>query len=338
MSQHKPGGKSNATGAARAEARANIAFVKYWGRADDARNLPLNDSISLTLDRLVTTTTIEFAPALDADEFLLNGGAATPAETARASRHLDHLRALAGTKTRARIVSENAFTTAGGLASSASGFAALTVAAAGALGLDLDARELSRIARLGSGSASRSLFGGFVRWRAGNDRESVAEPIVPMGHWDLRDVIVVVEAGRKKTGSADGHSLARTSPFLTGRLDSLPGTLSAVERGIRERDLAIMGPAIEAEALSMHAVMMTSNPSLLYWTPDTVRMLLAVRDFREERIPTWMTLDAGPNPHLICEAGTVPRLLSRLKEMGFGGEHVLVCGPGEGPKVDRLQP
>lgn len=319
---------------ATAEARANIAFVKYWGRADDRLNLPLNDSISLTLDKLRTTTTVEFSPALRADELTLNGQRADDKATARASRHLDRVRALAKSNDRARVVSVNEFTTAGGLASSASGFAALSVAGAAALGLRLTPVELSRVARLGSGSACRSLFGGYVKWRAGtDDATSVAEPLHAADWWDLRDVVVTVEAREKKVGSSDGHSLASSSPLMPARIASMPETLARVERALATRDLALLGETIEREALNMHAVMMTSTPSLLYWTPETVRVLHAARAWREAGLPAYVTLDAGPNPHVITEARHVPRLVRELGEMGYAGEKVLVCAPGEGPRV-----
>jgi diphosphomevalonate decarboxylase len=324
---------SHGHASATAEARANIAFVKYWGRVDDRLNLPLNDSVSLTLDRLVTTTTVTLDPALRTDELELNGKAADEKARARAERHLDRLRARAGRTEHARIRSSNAFTTAGGLASSASGFAALTVAGASALGLSLSPTDMSRIARLGSGSASRSLFGGYVRWKGGTDETSVAEPIAPAGHWDLRDVIVIVDPHEKAVGSTDGHSLARTSPFLEARLQTLPNTLKAVEAAIHDKDLRQLGPVVESEAISMHAVMMTSSPSLLYWAPDTVRVLQALRGWRDTGLEAWATLDAGPNPHILCEPRTVPVLERFLDALGFGPSQRIVCGPGEGPRV-----
>lgn len=319
---------------ATAQARANIAFVKYWGRADDRLNVPLNDSISLTLDRLRTTTTVEFDPALREDSLTLNAAPAGPKATARASAHLDRLRALAKSRDHARIVSVNEFTTAGGLASSASGFAALTVAAGAALGLRLSPEDQSRIARVGSGSASRSIFGGTVKWEAGtDDSTSVARMLHPPDWWDLRDVVVTVDPHEKAVGSADGHSLARTSPLLPSRIDSMPETLARVEDALAHRDLELLGETIEREALSMHAVMMTGTPSLLYWTPETVGVLRAVREWRAAGVPAYVTLDAGPNPHLITEARHVPALLERLRAAGYADDRVLVCAPGEGPRV-----
>ena len=184
-----------------AKAGSNIAFVKYWGNANDELRIPMNGSISMTLDAAQTITTVEFSADLDRDILVLNEEDAGEKATARASKHLDHLRELAGTDLRARIVSRNTFPTGAGIASSASGFACLTMAAAGALGLELDTPELSRIARLGSGSASRSIDGGFVEWIPGDSHESsYAVELAPADHWDLVDIIAIVSQDEKDVG------------------------------------------------------------------------------------------------------------------------------------------
>ena len=178
---------------AAASAGSNIAFIKYWGNYDEQLRIPMNGSISMTLDAATTTTSVEFDSSLTTDHFTLNGRRANPRATARVASHLDHFRTMAHTDYKARVDSTNSFPNGAGIASSASGFAALTVAASSALGLDLDRFELGRIARLGSGSACRSIDGGFVEWHRGDSHEdSFAAPIAPVDHWDLVDIIAIV--------------------------------------------------------------------------------------------------------------------------------------------------
>ncbi|MBA3531203.1 MAG: diphosphomevalonate decarboxylase, partial [Ardenticatenales bacterium] len=241
---------------ATAQASSNLAFLKYWGSSDHTLNIPLNSSISMTLDTLYTITTVSFDDTLERDIVIIDGSEREGDPLHRASRHLDRLRRLAGVETRARVESENNFPMAAGIASSASAFAALTMASSAALGLELDRRAMSRQARLESGSASRSLYGGFVEWHAGHDHESsYAEPIADEHHWALRDVVAVVTPERKKVSSAEGHGLAASSPFLQTRVEQVNRLLPQVRRAILERDLRTLGPAIEADALAMHFVM-----------------------------------------------------------------------------------
>lgn len=318
---------------ATANAGANIALIKYWGVRDAALHLPLNDSVSFTLDAARTTTSVTFDPELPADTLEIGATVAAPAALARASRHLDHLRRLAGVETRARMVSENTFPMGAGIASSASAFAALTAAGAAALALVLDSRELSRIARLGSGSAARSIEGGFVWWHAGEDHaSSFAEQLAPPEHWPLRDIVAVVATEEKAVGSAEGHTLAATSPFLNARLAEVAHQLPLARRAILERDLATLGPIIEADALAMHFVMMSSTPPLFYWAPATITLIKATQRWRAAGMPVYFTIDAGPNVHLICEAAdadTVERELRDLPDV----LDVIVAAPGPGVMV-----
>lgn len=318
---------------ATAEARANIALVKYWGRTDPALNLPLTNSVSLTVDGLVTRTTVEADPSLARDALTINGVPQEGAPLRRAAQHLDHLRKRAGEPTFCRVASENTFAASAGLASSASAFAALTVAGFAALGVEASPREMSTYARLGSGSAARSLFGGFVEWRAGARHEdSYAEQIAPPSHLDLHDVVVVLSEGEKKVGSLEGHGLAGTSPLNEGRVGRVPALLHEVREGIRTRDVRRLGEAAEEDAYLMHAVMMTSRPSLLYWAPETVAGLHAVRAWREEGLAVYATIDAGPNLHLLCHGRDAPEVARRARET-LGVSNVLDNGPGEGARL-----
>lgn len=314
---------------------SNIAFIKYWGVADASINLPLNNSISMTLADAYTTTTVAWDTEhrLQTDEITLDGIRQDERAAQRLVRHLDRLRALANVTYRAQVVSQNNFPMASGIASSASGFAALTVAGCHALGLALDNTQLSALARLGSGSASRSLFGGFVEWERGLDHaSSVAHTLYGPDHWTLYDIVAVVSGAAKHTSSEGGHRLADTSPLLAGRLESLKMALPAVRQAITARDLARLGPIIEQDALAMHAVMMTSTPSLLYWQPGTLEILHAVPCWRAEGVPVYFTIDAGPNVHLLCEAASVTAVRERLQTLP-SVQSVIVSKPGPAPQL-----
>ena len=249
------------TGSATAVAPSNIAFLKYWGNVDAGRRLPYNDSLSMTLDAATTTTTVTFADSAQADRLTIDGAVHDGAALSRVTRQLDRVRARAGITAAARVESHNTFPMGTGIASSASAFAALTVAACAAAGLSLDERALSALARRGSGSAARSVPAGFVAWRSGaSDEESWAETIHPPEHWDLRDLVAVVSDAHKQVGSGGGHALATSSALFAGRLGHLPQRLTAMRKAIAERNLAALGPELEAEAFELHAVALSSRP------------------------------------------------------------------------------
>ena len=305
---------------------ANIAFVKYWGARVPDLNIPYNDSLSMNLSDAMTVTTVHFGDHA-ADSLTIDGHLANEAQTVRVSCHLDHLRRLVGAATRARVVSRNSFPMGTGMASSAAGFAALTVAAAAALGLDLSERELSAVARLGSGSACRSIPGGYTLWRAGHDHaSSYAESIAPPDHWALRDVLAVVSEEHKAVGSAQGHRLAETSPFLAARLADLPRRLARVRAALAGRDMPALGEELEAEAIALHVLAMTSHPPILYWEPATLEIMRLCPRWRAEGIAVYFTLDAGPNVHLICEARDEAAVVERLRALP-AVQRIIVNGP-----------
>jgi diphosphomevalonate decarboxylase len=321
-------------------APANIAFIKYWGARDLERTLPLNSSISMTLDHCVTRCTAELIDG-DHDEIWLvepHGGFSTPEPEflRRVKRQLDRLRTWAGRDERFRVATRNTFPSAAGLASSASGFAALTLAAAGALGRgDSPRGELSLLARGGgSGSASRSVLGGYVEWPAGGDeRGSEAVQLADSEHWDLRDVIAVVEIGPKAVPSLEGHRRAATSPYFGRRLELLPERLAKVRRAIAERNLELLGPVIEEEAVDLHLIAMSSRPPIFYWAPGTVAVLRTVRELRQEGLAAWATMDAGANVHVICDADSEEDVAERLESVPAVG-FVIQDSVGSGPETD----
>jgi len=320
-------------GKATAISCANIAFVKYWGRRDHALRLPLNSSISMNLDAATTTTTVQFDPALTADQVVISGAETTGQTARRVSEHLDRVRTLAGIGTRARVESQNSFPMGAGIASSASAFAALTAAACASAELVLDERALTILARRGSGSACRSIPAGFVEWyTAATDDGSYAESIAPPEHWDLRDLIAIVQTEHKKVGSSKGHELVDPSPFATARLAAAERALPIVRGALLARDFAAFGDETEQEAIRMHAVAMTSQPSLLYWSPETVQIMHAVRAWRDEGLPACFTIDAGANVHVLCLSADADALDQRLRNLP-GVQTVLANRPGPATRL-----
>lgn len=334
-------------GKATAEAPANLAFVKYWGKLNSELNLPCNSSISMNLSNARTITTVEFDPAFPEDRVLVRGRLQVdPDFVARTVEHLDRIRSRFGAIVKARVTTRNTFPSSVGIASSASGFAALTVAATAALGIQLDTRELSILARLGSGSASRSIPDGFVEWHAGMDSDSsYSIQIAPPDHWDISVVTVVVSEERKKSSSTSGHALARTSPYFEQRLAMLPRRLEVVRRSILDRDFTTFGREVEQEAISLHMVAMTSPVSLpegwlsgiYYWTPETLQFILAIQGWRQAGLEVYFTLDAGPTVHILAQSGDVPALLQAIQNLPRGGSagawDVMVNVPAPGARV-----
>jgi diphosphomevalonate decarboxylase len=267
----------------------------------------------MNLDGLFTRTTVSFQPSLALDEFILNGHEVTGHAVERVGAMLDLVRGKAGFKQHAEVVSENNFPIGAGIASSAAAFAALALAATQAAGLDLSEAELSRLARRGSGSACRSIPGGFVEWQAGtSDEDSFAFTIAAPDHWALVDCVAVVSAGHKSTGSTEGHALAGTSPLQQARVSDVPRRLDICRQAILKRDFASFAEVIEHDSNQMHAVMMTSRPALFYWEPATLVVMNAVRAWRKEGLQAAYTIDAGPNVHVLCPQEAADTVRSRL--------------------------
>lgn len=310
----------------------NIAFIKYWGNRDETLRLPSSGSISMNLGGLTSRTSVVFQPGLPADRLRLNGQDISGPGWQRTMALLDRVRALAGLAWRAEVTSANNFPTGAGIASSASGFAALAAAAACAAGLDLDEAALSRLARTASGSACRSIPAGFVEWQAGeDDASSYAVSIAPPDHWELADCIAVVSQAHKTTISQDGHALAYTSPLQPARLADAPRRLDLCRQAILQRDFAALAEVMELDSNLMHAVIQTSRPPILYWQPATLGVMQAVSVWRAEGLPVAYTIDAGPNVHVICLAAQTEAVCQRLEAVP-GVQKVITASPG-GPAV-----
>jgi diphosphomevalonate decarboxylase len=324
------------TDSATAVAHANIALAKYWGKRDEALALPATSSLSLTLDAFHATTTVTLDPAAAEDAGTLDGRPMSDGELTRVRRFLDLVRTLAGSAVHARVTSVSTVPTGAGLASSASGFAALAGAAAAAYGLDLDPRALSRLARRGSGSAARSVFGGLVVWHAGtDDATSFAEP-VPGGEaggpLDPAMAVVVLDAGPKSVSSREAmRRTVATSPFFPAWTESTEQDVALMLDAVRAADLPALGALAESNALRMHATMLGARPPVRYWTAHTVGVLDQVQALRADGLPCWATIDAGPNVKVLCAGHDLPAVAEALSE--GGSRRVVTARPGPDLRV-----
>jgi len=318
---------------ATAQAHSNTALIKYWGKYDEKLILPMNSNISMTVDSQTTRTTVEFSKDFEDDIVIINRRKAEGKEKIRVVNHLDLIRRIARIHEKAKVVSENDFPTAVGLASSASGFAALTVAACTAAGLNLDRKELSIIARQGSGSACRSIYGGYVKWIKGKKSEdSYAVQIADENYFDMRDIAVVVFTGERPMSTREAMRVSmKTSPLFKTRLELVDPMLEKVKKGILERDFTLIGKTAEADAILMHAVMMTTEPHLFYWEPKTLELLKKIMSWRNDGLECYFTIDTGPNIHIFSLPENVEEIKSRMKEEGV--TDFFVSKPGGDAKL-----
>jgi diphosphomevalonate decarboxylase len=317
-------------------AHPNIALIKYWGNRDAALRLPANGSISFNLDALFTRTTVTWREkrGKDRDTLSINGIPVTAAPLKRISGFLDLVRTMALIDQGAEVISENNFPAGAGIASSASAFAALALAATKAAGLNLDEPALSRLARRGSGSACRSIPSGFVEWKPGTgDADSFAASIAPPEHWQLMDCIAIISTAHKPVGSTEGHALACTSPFQADRVASASLRLDICRSALLQRDFETLAQVTEYDSRLLHAVMLTSTPPLFYRQEATLEIIARIRDARRRGLPACTTVDAGPNVHVICEVAAITRVMDLLGTVpgvievrlsGVGGSAILV--------------
>lgn len=319
---------------ATAIAHPNVAFIKYWGRKDETLRLPTNGSLSMNLSEMITTTTVEFSESFAEDTVEIDGQQ-IKSEEKRTIEHLNRIRELANISIKAKVVSINNFPASTGLSSSSSGFAALTMAAAKAAGLDLSEKELTILARQGSGSACRSIPDGFVEWKdAETSEESYAETVFPSNYWDIADVVAVVSTEKKRVATSDGQQFAHTSPFFQARINSMAQKLELAKQYIHEKNFTKFGELIEAEALEMHAVMLTSKPALIYWSEGTLKLMKQVRQWRQEGLPVYFSINTGQDIHLICESKHISTLQEKLSHIS-DVKKVITNKPGSGTYISE---
>ena len=319
------------------QAHSNIALTKYWGKRDKQLMLPNNGSVSMTLDKFFTQTTVAFDPKFKKDEFVLNGKTlAEGEEYSEVKGHLDLIRTMAKGKENAKVVSNNNFPTAAGLASSASGLAALSMAAAKAAGLNLNEKELSILSRRGSGSASRSIRGGFVHWLKGeksDGSDSFGDQIASAEHWpEFRMIVNIVKTTQKKWKSRAGMAqTVATCPYYPTWAQTADADTLSMRKLILKKDFTGVGQLAEFNALKMHATMITTRPSILYWQPTTVELMHSLMAWRDEGLESYFTMDAGPQVKVMCLEKNEKKLVSKLKEIQ-GLEKIEVCKAGPDAK------
>ncbi|WP_438318909.1 diphosphomevalonate decarboxylase [Sporosarcina sp. FA9] len=318
---------------ATAKAHTNIALIKYWGKRDEKLFLPMNNSLSITLDQFYTTTSVEFCTCLKKDIFLLNGNIMSEEETNKMSRFLDLIREMSGSALYGVVDSINKVPTAAGFASSASGFAALAAASTKALGMEISDDILSQIARQGSGSACRSIHGGYVEWEKGEQldgSDSFGKQILTENEWDLSILSVLVEPNEKKVLSREGMKrTVDTSPFYTGWLETVDDDLKVAKQAIHDRDFEILGNVLESNALKMHATTLGANPPFMYWTSATVAVMQKVQELRDDGILAYYTIDAGPNVKVLCQPKDEDTVREKLTTLSVVKE-IYLCHPGPG--------
>jgi diphosphomevalonate decarboxylase len=323
-----------------ARAGTNIAFVKYWGKRDKVLNLPATGSLSLTLADLGSETTVRFAEDAglpDGKDRVLFAGA--PAEDKVARRvcgFLDLVRARAHVRLPAEVSTTNSVPTAAGLASSASGFAALALAATRAAGLHLSPVELSVLARRGSGSAARSMFGGFVEMIAGvalDGSDAHAQQLLGPQAWDLRLVVAITTRAKKPLGSTEAmERTAMTSPYYPAWIASTQRDLVEARAAVAGCDLGKLGAIAERSALRMHACAMSAEPAIIYWNPATLAAVRAVLDLRAAGTAGYFTIDAGPHVKVLCATGDAPAVAAALGKVP-GVESTIITAPGPGAQI-----
>jgi len=320
--------------AATARANVNVALVKYWGKRDAALNLPAAGSISVTLDGLGVEARVRFRRGTT-DRFVIDDAEASGDERRRLSQFLDLVRAECGRDEPAEVETRSTVPRAAGLASSAAAFAALALAATRAAGRRLDARALSVLARRGSGSAARSIFGGFVEWQRGeraDGADSAAQPLLDAGAWDLRVVVALVSSARKAVSSRDGMTHAATSPLYPAWIEGVARDLTRARDAIARRDLEALGLTAEHSALTMHAVGLGAEPPLLYWRAATVECLHRIWALRAAGTSAYVTIDAGPQVKVLCDPAGEDRVRAALTDVP-GVERVFACKLGGGAEV-----
>lgn len=314
-----------------ARAHTNIALVKYWGKADTTLIIPQTSSLSLTLDQFYTDTTVDFDDTLTADDVWLNDTLLSAAASTKVRRFLDVVREQSGDTRFAHVTSTNHVPTAAGLASSASAFAALAGAASKAAGMDLSHKDLSRLARRGSGSATRSIYGGFVEWQAGHDDQtSFAVPLQENVTWPIAMVALLLDPRQKKISSRQGmQSSVTTSPYYAAWKQVVADDLTAIKPAILAQDFTTTGEILEANAMRMHALTLSARPPYSYFNGDTLLAMQTVQDLRAMGTACYYTLDAGPNIKVFCQAPDLATVTAKLGAQ-FGAERVVVAHPGPG--------
>ncbi len=310
-------------------ANSNIALIKYWGKRDETLFLPTKSSLSVCLSDLSTKTFITFS---DSDEIIINGVDYSYKENNKILDFLNLFRATYNIKKYFNIVSENSFPIAAGLASSASGFAALAQSLNQICHLKLSQKELSILSRKGSGSACRSIYKGFVLWSKGNKidgSDSYAKKIFDSDHWqDLRILVAIVDSKKKKISSRDAMKASvETSPLYKKWIEESEKNISQMIQAIKNKKLKKVGEIAEKDCLQMHETIRTSRPKIEYFQDATYTIINCIKNLRKIGISCYFTIDAGPNVKILCLEDNSTRIKDIIKSID-GVQDVIVCSVG----------
>jgi diphosphomevalonate decarboxylase len=324
-------------GSAVAEACANVALVKYWGKRDSRLNLPAVGSISVTLAGLTATARVRAgARAAPGVAFVQDGRPVDGIAAARMASFLDGLARRAGASAPLAADVAASFPVGAGLASSAAIYCAVAAAAASVLRLRLSRADLSGVARVGSGSAARSVFGGFAEWQRGeraDGADSIARPLLGEDEWDVAVAVAIVSEERKEIASRDAmEQVAGTSPLYAGWLEAQEGDLARARRAIAERDLATLGEIAEENCLRMHATCLAARPPILYFRTATVAAIEAVWELRRSGVAAYFTIDAGPQVKVLCPGAALDTVTAALASVP-GVRRVIATRPGPGVRM-----
>lgn len=319
----------------KARAHTNIALIKYWGKKDQELIIPTNSSLSLTLDAFYTETEVLFDPSFERDTFYLDEVLQNEKSTEKVVQFLDLVRQQSGNKLFAEVRSRNFVPTAAGLASSASGLAALAAACNEALGMNLSDQGLSRLARRGSGSACRSIYGGFAEWQKGDSDETSFAVQIESNHWEdeLAMIFIIVNDQEKAVSSRDGmQRTVETSSFYDGWLKETAKDLEKAKQAIAKQDFEALGTVTEANGLKMHGTTLAAVPPFTYWSPDSLKAMQLVQQIRQEGTPCYFTMDAGPNVKVLARKADVSKILAELKKE-FSEEQLVTAHAGPGIEI-----
>jgi diphosphomevalonate decarboxylase len=305
-------------------AHPNIAVVKYWGKRNVELNLPAVPSLSLTLSNFHTRTKVEWGSSRD--KFILNGKELQDIQAKKVFTFLDKIEE---NRSYCAVTSENNFPTAAGLASSSSAFSALAIAALQAKGIDYSPEQASVLARQGSGSACRSIWGGWVEWKLGSNsdgKDSHGVPIAPKEHWNIRLIVAVVSSQKKSISSTKGMlRCSNTSPMYASWVETADNDVTHAKQAILNKDIEALGTTMEHSTLKMYSTMFTSKPAIRFWKPNSVAIMQEVEHLRNKNIPCWFTMDAGPNVKILCPPEYTNRIVDTIKKF-TSSIHVLEAG------------
>lgn len=301
-------------------------LIKYHGLKDEKLRIPYHDSISVATHPTTSHTTVEFG-GFKKDTAKVDGKALAGRELQRVVDVVDEVRRRSGIGKKFKMVSKNNFLSNVGLGASASGFAALALAACEAAGLELSLERVSAIARRGAGSATRSVTGGFSRWRAGFDDEESYAYQIASEDFQMGIVVALIPAYKS---TEDAHKAVLSSPFFHSRLAFVHGALAEMENAIRKRDIQRIGVLAERDSLILHGITMTSVDEMMLWRPETVSVILEARKMRADGLPAYFSIDTGATVYVNTEPKHVKEVEERIQKLGI---KTLRCGVGGSAKA-----